>query len=137
MQIWVSEVKLSAEGQADISISAHAWVNTLNSPRVFFKGKGYLPNQTPAGLTHLREKELDDIKARFCPTRLSAVHNPGFVVQNYRAEGAASLVLLARCAVFWTNRICTPWQRKVRVQGRHAERTICVNGDLNAPQCVV
>ena len=64
MQIWLSEVKLSAEGLADITISAHGWVNTLNSPRVFFEGAGYLPSQTPKGLTELRKKELNTIKVR-------------------------------------------------------------------------
>ncbi len=66
----MSEVKLSAEGLADVTISAHAWVNTLNSPRVFFEGTGYLPSQTPAGLMELRNKELNTIKAR---ARITAV----------------------------------------------------------------
>ncbi len=66
VQIWVSEVQLSAEGLPDITISSHAWVNTLNSPRAFFKGTGCLPSQTPAGLKKLRRGELDIIKARAC-----------------------------------------------------------------------
>ena len=62
-QIWVSAVTLTADGQPDVTISAHAWVNTVNSPRVFFNGQGILPSQTPAGLKGLRQTELDIIKA--------------------------------------------------------------------------
>jgi len=58
----VSEVRLSAAGRPDVSVSAHAWVNKQNSPRVFFEGTGLLPSQTPAGLKDLRQQELDVIK---------------------------------------------------------------------------
>ena len=61
-QIWVAEVKLSAGGYADTTISAHAWVNKLNSPRVFFEATGVLPSATPAGLKGLRQQELDIIR---------------------------------------------------------------------------
>ena len=63
-QIWVEEVKLSAKNQPDVTISAYAWVNTVNSPRVFFTGKALLPSETPAGLKTLRDKELNIIKVR-------------------------------------------------------------------------
>jgi hypothetical protein len=69
-QVYLSEATLSAEGQTDVTISAHAWVNTLNSPRVFFEGTGYLPSKTPAGLTALRQEELNKIKARVRRARL-------------------------------------------------------------------
>ena len=58
----MSEVRLSAAGRPDVSVSAHAWVNKQNSPRVFFEGAGLLPSQTPAGLKDLRQQELDIIK---------------------------------------------------------------------------
>ena len=77
VQIWVSEVKLSTEGQAEITISAHAWVNTLNSPRVFFESTGSLPSNTPTGLTQLRQRELHTIQARGCPMRCSITPNSG------------------------------------------------------------
>ncbi len=79
VQIWVSKVELSGEGKSGITISAHAWVNALNSPRTFFEGSGYLPLQTPAGLCELRSRELIIIKARACP---SGTANAAFEVQS-------------------------------------------------------
>ncbi len=55
-------MKLSTAGWVDITISAHGWVNKLNSPRVFFDSRGRLPSETPEGLKRLRERELDIIK---------------------------------------------------------------------------
>ena len=60
----MSEVQLSAAGRPDVCVSAHGWVNKLNSPRVFFEGAGLLPSQTPTGLKDLRQQELDIIKVR-------------------------------------------------------------------------
>ena len=96
MQVYLSEATLSADGQTDITISAHGWVNTLNSPRVFFEGTGYLPSLTPAGLEDLRQEELDKIKARVCRARFSSEgSSPCLKTQNERA----STVLYARCSI--------------------------------------
>lgn len=57
-------MRLSAKSEPDVTISAYAWVNTVNSPRVFFTGKALLPSQTPDGLATLRTHELNIIKVR-------------------------------------------------------------------------
>ena len=122
----MSEVILSADGRPETSISAHGWVNKLNSPRVFFKGTGLLPLQTPDGLQGRRQRELDIIKVCLPLKSMLA-----------RSQSSACLATAIRTSSRLLNRLTIEFQlaRLICAQ-RAAQRALwlgCDAGRLKSP----
>ncbi|KAI7753940.1 hypothetical protein M8C21_033140 [Ambrosia artemisiifolia] len=64
-EFYLESITIEGFACGPVYFPCNSWVQSTNdhpNPRIFFSNQPYLPDQTPAGLKVLREKELSDLR---------------------------------------------------------------------------